>query len=74
MEHEINITLRFDLATGKVNLNEIVYRLKELQSPLMLEILKHILMGYDDIILVIYRWRRGRFLEPVRGRICHEQR
>ena len=38
------------LATGKVNLNEIVYRLKELQNPLLLEILKSILMGYDDII------------------------
>ena len=50
MEQEIHITLRFDLAIGKVNLNEIVYRLKELQNPLMLEILKSILMGYDDII------------------------
>jgi hypothetical protein len=50
MEQEIHITLRFNLAIGKVNLNEIVYRLKELQSPLMLEILKSILMGYDDMI------------------------
>ena len=50
MEQEIHITLRFDLAIGKVNLNEIVYKLNELQNPLMLEILKHILMGYDDII------------------------
>ena len=50
MEQEIHITLRFDLAIGKVNLNEIVYRLNELQNPLMLEILKSILMGYDDII------------------------
>jgi len=50
MEQEIHITLRFDLAIGKVNLNEIVYRLNELQNPLMLEILISILMGYDDII------------------------
>jgi len=50
MEQKIHITLRFNLAIGKVNLNEIVYRLKELQNPLMLEILKTILMGYDDII------------------------
>ena len=50
MEQQIHITLRFDLAIGKVNLNEIVYRLNELQNPLMLEILKTILMGYDDII------------------------
>jgi len=28
MEQEIHITLRFDIAIGKVNLNEIVYRLK----------------------------------------------
>ena len=50
MEQQIHITLRFDLAIGKVHLNEIVYRLNELQNPLMLEILKSILMGYDDII------------------------
>jgi len=50
VEQEIHITLRFNLAIGKVNLNEIVYRLKEIQAPLMLEILKSILMGYDDII------------------------
>jgi hypothetical protein len=50
MEQQIHITLRFDLAIGKVNLNEIVYRLNELQNPLMLEILENILMGYDDII------------------------
>jgi hypothetical protein len=50
MEQEIHITLRFNLAIGKVNLNEIVYRLKELQNPLMLQILKQILMGYDNLI------------------------
>ncbi|MDY6822984.1 MAG: hypothetical protein SWH68_04180, partial [Thermodesulfobacteriota bacterium] len=38
------------LATGKVNLNEIVYQLKELQNPLMLGILKEILTSYDDLI------------------------
>jgi hypothetical protein len=37
MEQEIHITLRFNLATGKVGLNEIVYKLKELIS-------------YDDLI------------------------
>jgi len=50
MEQEIHITLRFNLATGKVNLNEIVYKLKELQNPLMLLILEVILRGYDDLI------------------------
>jgi len=45
MEKKIHITLRFNLAIGKVDLNEIVYRLKEIQNPLMLEILKSILMG-----------------------------
>jgi hypothetical protein len=33
MEQEIHITLRFNLATGKVGLNEIVYQLKELRDP-----------------------------------------
>ncbi len=50
MEQEIHITLRFNLAIGKVNLNEIVYELKELRDPLMLKILEQILRGYDDLI------------------------
>jgi hypothetical protein len=43
MEQEIHITLRFSLATGKVGLNEIVYKLKEFRDPLMLKILERIL-------------------------------
>ncbi|MBS3917553.1 MAG: hypothetical protein KG012_01565, partial [Deltaproteobacteria bacterium] len=50
MEQEIHITLRFTLATGEVNLNEIVYRLKELRDPLVLKILEQVLMSYDDLI------------------------
>ena len=50
MEQEIHITLRFNLATGKANLNEIVYELKELRDSLMLKILEQILKGYDDLI------------------------
>ena len=50
MEQEIHITLRFNLATGKVGLNEIIYKLKQLRDPLMLKILESILRGYDDII------------------------
>jgi hypothetical protein len=50
MEQQIHITLTFDLATGKVNLNEIVYRLQQLMHPLMLRILKEVLTSYDDLI------------------------
>ena len=50
MEQEIHITLRFDLANGKVGLNEIVYRLKALRDPLMLKVLEQVLMSYDDLI------------------------
>jgi len=50
MEHQIYITLGYDLATGDVNLNEIVYRLKELRDDLMLRILEQILKSYDDLI------------------------
>ena len=39
-----------DRAIGKVNLNEIVYRLKEVRDPLMLRILEEILKSYDDLI------------------------
>lgn len=50
MEQSIHITVRFNLAIGKVGLNEIVYRLKELRNPLMLRILEQILMSYDGLI------------------------
>ena len=50
MEQEIHITLRYHLAIGKVNLNEIVYQLQQLQNPMMLEILKQMLQSYDDLI------------------------
>jgi hypothetical protein len=51
MKRYISITCDFDLAIGKVNLNEIVYRLKELRDSLMLRILKQILVSYDDLIV-----------------------
>jgi hypothetical protein len=50
MKQEIHITLRFDLATGKATLNEIVYQLKQLRDPLMVKILEKILIGYDELI------------------------
>ena len=50
MEQQIHITLRYHLAIGKVNLNEIIYRLQQLRDPLMLEVLKQILQSYDDLI------------------------
>jgi len=37
MEREINIRLRINLATGKVNLNEIVYKLKEEHVKFLVE-------------------------------------
>jgi hypothetical protein len=51
MKRCVSITCDFDLAIGKVNLNEIVYRLKELRDSLMIRILKEILVAYDDLIL-----------------------
>ena len=50
MKQEIHITLCFDLASGKVTLNEIVYKLKQLRDPLIAQILEQILKGYDDLI------------------------
>jgi hypothetical protein len=50
MQQEIHITFRFNLATGKVGLNEIIYKLKGLRDPLMLKILEQVLMSYDDLI------------------------
>ncbi len=51
MNREITITLNYRLTRGKVNLNEIVYRLKELRDPLMLKLLTEILKNYDDLIV-----------------------
>ena len=51
MEQQIHITLRYNIAIGKVNLNEIVYKLKELRDPLMLQILEQVLKTYDDLIV-----------------------
>jgi hypothetical protein len=59
MEQQIHITLAFDLATGKVNLNEIVYRLQQLQHTLMLRILKEILTSCDDLIAERLRHQGG---------------
>lgn len=81
MKQEINIALRFNLVIGKVNLNEIVYRLKELQHPLMLQILEGILKSYDDLIAErlsqtkIYpsKARKGLGRHYVRGRVYGNQ-
>lgn len=88
MEQQIHITLSFDLATGKANLNEIVYRLEELKNSLMLRILKEVLTSYDDLIsgrlshhggvLPPSKARRGlgrhiRKDDP-KGRFCHGRR
>ena len=51
MERKIDITLGFKLTTGKVNLNEIVYRLKEIRDSLMLQVLEKILAWYDAVIV-----------------------
>jgi hypothetical protein len=88
MEQQIHITLSFDLATGKANLNEIVYRLEELKNSLMLCILKEILTSYDELIsgrlshhggvLPPSKARKGlgrhiRKDDP-KGRFCHGRR
>jgi hypothetical protein len=49
MEGEIHITLRYDLAIGDVNLNEIVYRLNELKHLLMRRITAKVIQDYDDL-------------------------
>ena len=51
MKRKVNITLQFDLAIGDVNLNEIVYCLKEIQHPLMIKVLEGILTSYDELIV-----------------------
>jgi hypothetical protein len=50
MKQAINISLEFEIVIGKVNLNEITYRLKEIQNPIMLKVLERILRWYDDLI------------------------
>ena len=51
MHNDITITLQYELSTGRVTLNEIVYRLKELSDPLLLDVLECVLKSYDDLIV-----------------------
>lgn len=88
MEQQIDITLQFHLAIGKVNLNEIVYRLQELKNPLLLSTLGKILQHYDDLIserlshhggVIPPSKRRKGLGQHVRkgdpeGRYCHGRR
>ena len=50
MKQVIDISLEFEIVIGKVNLNEITYRLKEIQNPIMLKVLEEILRWYDDLM------------------------
>ncbi|UCG64541.1 MAG: hypothetical protein JSW12_18235 [Deltaproteobacteria bacterium] len=50
IEQEIHIALWFNLATAKLGLNEIIYRLRELKAHFMLRIPEQVLVGYDDLI------------------------
>ena len=59
MKQEINISLEFEIVIGKVNLNEITYKLREIQNPLMLKILENVLKWYDDLIAERLSWRNG---------------
>jgi hypothetical protein len=47
MKQCVSITCDFDLAIGKSDFNEIVYRLKDIRDILMLRMLQQILMSYD---------------------------
>lgn len=47
MKHKIIITLEYEIATGKTNLNEIVYALKKVQDEIMLQTLSAIIDEYD---------------------------
>jgi len=64
MEQQIHITLSFQLATGKVTLNEM---LQELREPLMLRIMEHILRSYDDLISERLS-HHGGVMTPSKGR------
>ena len=59
MKQEINISLEFEIVIGEVNLNEITYKLREIQNPLMLKILDNVLKWYDDLIAERLSWRNG---------------
>jgi hypothetical protein len=58
MGHEIHITLRFNLATGKAGLNEILYEIEEFEDPLMLKV------SIDQMIRMLFkglgRWPNRR--------------
>lgn len=51
MEQKVDIARGFKLTTGKVNLNEIVYRLKEGRDSVMLYVVEKIVVWYDAVIV-----------------------
>ena len=67
MKQLINISLEFEIVIGKVNLNEITYKLREIQSSLMLRILEDILKWYDDLIAERLSQTRGNSSKTRKG-------
>ncbi len=63
MKRCVSITCDFNLAIGKVNLNEIMYRLKEVRNSLVLRVMKQILVSYDALIINQEYFFRTHFLE-----------
>ena len=74
MEQEINITLGFKISIGEVNLNEIVYRLQEMQKELMLRILEKTLKWYDDLITERLSWKNSFASSAKRGLGSHSKK
>jgi len=71
MKRCISRTCDFDLAIGKVNLNEIVYQLKELRDSLMLRVLEEILSADDGLIVDRLTQTKIYPGKMRKGRGCH---
>ena len=74
MKQAISISLEFEIVIGKVNLNEITYKLREIQNPLMLKILESILIWYDDLIAERLSRTKGYSSKERKGLGRHTQK
>jgi len=72
MKSNLIIQLFFELATGQVNLNEIVYQLKEIGNQILLKMLEAILMAYQEEIVELLTGKH--FPEERRGLGYHQRK
>lgn len=72
MKTNIIVQLPYDLTIGQVNLNEIVYQVKEIQNEVCLDIIKAVVLEYQEEI--VERLTENKFPEKRKGLGFHQRK